>query len=273
MLALLVALSLILISASFGSSSGGPLHTVQSGFLDVLSPIETGASKALTPVHDLFKWVSDVFHASSQRDRYKREFAAVNAKYVALQAAVRENAQRSAILALDSGAGLSADGPVDASVIGQEQTQWIKQVTIGAGSDHGVRVNDPVIDGDGLIGTVTRVAGISSVVSLINDPQAGVSALDNVSGETGTIVPVVGNPSQLRMEFVAHPATKVKVGDSIVTAGEAATAGGSLFPPNIPIGSVSSLDPTCSDGCIIVAPSADFGAISKVQVLTRVPGG
>ena len=64
-LALLVVLSLILISASFGGSGGGPLHTVQSGFLDVLSPVETGASKALTPVHDLFNAVGDVFHASS----------------------------------------------------------------------------------------------------------------------------------------------------------------------------------------------------------------
>ena len=96
MLALLVVLSLILISASFGGSGGGPLHTVQSGFLDVLSPVETVASKALTPVHDLFKWVGDVFHASSQRDKVRKELAAVDAEYVALQAAVRENAQRSA---------------------------------------------------------------------------------------------------------------------------------------------------------------------------------
>ena len=40
-LALLVVISLILITASFGGSGGGALHTVQSGFLDVLSPVET----------------------------------------------------------------------------------------------------------------------------------------------------------------------------------------------------------------------------------------
>jgi rod shape-determining protein MreB len=74
-LALLVVLSLILISASFGGSGGGPLHTVQSGFLDVLSPVETGASKALTPVHDLFNAVGDVFHASSQRDKLRKQVA------------------------------------------------------------------------------------------------------------------------------------------------------------------------------------------------------
>jgi rod shape-determining protein MreC len=271
-LALLVVLSLILISASFGGSGGGPLHTVQSGFLDVLSPVETVANKALTPVHDLFKWVGDVFHASSQRDKYRKELAQTRSELVALQAAVRESKQRTAIEALDRGAGLSADGPVNASVIAQQQTQWITELTIGVGSDHGVRVNDPVIDQGGLIGTVTRVAGISAIVSLINDPQSGESALDNISGETGTIVPTIGNPSQLMMKFVAHP-QKVKVGDIVVTAGEVVSQGASLFPPNIPIGQVANVDPTCPDGCITVTPSADLGAISAVQVLTQVPGG
>ena len=74
------------------------------------------------------------------------------------------------------------------------------------------------------------------------------------------------------MEFVAHPATKVKVGDSIVTAGEAATGGGSLFPPNIPIGTVTSVPSLVDPGAsITITPAADLGAIDSVQVLTRLP--
>ena len=273
MLALLVVLSLILISASFGGSGGGPLHTVQSGFLDVLSPVETVANKALTPVHDLFNWVGDVFHASSQRDKYRKELAQTRSELVALQAAVRVSKERAAIQALDRSAGLSGDGPVDANVIGQPSgTQFISEVTIDAGSGAGVGKNEPVINSDGLIGTVTRVGASSSIVTLINDPQAGESARDNVSGETGTIVPVVGDPNQLTLEFVPH-AAKVKVGDMIVTAGEAATQGASLFPPNIEIGQVAKVDLTCPTGCITVTPAADLGALEKVQVLTRVPGG
>ena len=72
-LALLVVLSLILISASFGGSSGRPLHTVQSGFLDVLSPIESGASKVLTPVHDLFNAIATSSTPSSQRDTLRKQ--------------------------------------------------------------------------------------------------------------------------------------------------------------------------------------------------------
>ncbi len=46
-LALLVVLSLILLTAYFGESSEGGLHSVQRGFLTVVSPIQEGANKAL----------------------------------------------------------------------------------------------------------------------------------------------------------------------------------------------------------------------------------
>ena len=47
MLALLVVSSLILLTAYFGESAGGGLHSVQRGVLEVVSPIQEGASRAL----------------------------------------------------------------------------------------------------------------------------------------------------------------------------------------------------------------------------------
>jgi rod shape-determining protein MreC len=271
-LALLVVLSLILISASFGSSGGGPLHTVQSGFLDVLSPVETGASKALTPVHDLFNWVGDVFHASSQRDKLRKELAQANATIIALQAQQSATRDATKLQRLDSTLQLTPDGPVDASVIGQPESLWVSHVTINAGSGDGVGNNDPVIDADGLIGTVTEVAADSAIVTLINDPTSGVSARDSASRETGVIEPQPGSPGELRMSFVSRP-SEVKVGDLIVTAGERATDNASLFPANLLIGKVTAV-PSAADpsGSIIVAPAADLTSLQNVQVLTKVPG-
>ncbi len=272
MLALLVVVSLILISASFGGSGGGPLHTVQSGFLDVLSPVETGASKALTPVHDLFNWVGDVFHAASQRDRYRKELAAADAEIIALRA--QQNSQREAakFQRLDSSLALGSDRPVSASVIAQPQSLWVSHVTINAGSGDGVSVNDPVIDPDGVIGTVTDVAADSAIVTLINDPSAGVSARDINSREIGLIGPEPGAPGELVMSLVSNP-SEVKVGDLIVTAGERATDDASLFPPDIPIGQVTSVPSAGSaGGAIVVAPAADLTSLDNVQVLTAVPG-
>ena len=47
--ALLVACSLLLLTAYFGESAGGGLHSVQRGVLEVVSPIQDGASRALKP--------------------------------------------------------------------------------------------------------------------------------------------------------------------------------------------------------------------------------
>ena len=72
-LGLLVASSLILLTAYFGESSGGGLHSVQRGVLDVVSPIQEGASKALKPVRDLFGWFGSTFDAKKQRDQLAKE--------------------------------------------------------------------------------------------------------------------------------------------------------------------------------------------------------
>ncbi|HEY5187511.1 MAG TPA: hypothetical protein VII87_00655, partial [Solirubrobacteraceae bacterium] len=72
-LALLVAVSLILLTAYFGESPSSPLHTVQRGIVEVLYPVQEGASKALKPVRDVAGWFSDTFSAKSQRDQLKKE--------------------------------------------------------------------------------------------------------------------------------------------------------------------------------------------------------
>ena len=60
-LALLVGISLILLTAYFGESPSSPLHSVQRGIVEVISPIQSGASKVLSPVKDIAGWFSDTF--------------------------------------------------------------------------------------------------------------------------------------------------------------------------------------------------------------------
>ena len=74
-LALLVVLSLILLTAYFGEASGGRLHSVQRGFLTVISPIQDGANKALKPVRDLFGWFDDTLHAKGQNAELRKQVA------------------------------------------------------------------------------------------------------------------------------------------------------------------------------------------------------
>ena len=72
-LAVFVVLSIAILTAYFGESSGGFFHTLQRGAQEAVAPIETGASRALKPVRDFFGWTGDTIDS---RDAGLREIAA-----------------------------------------------------------------------------------------------------------------------------------------------------------------------------------------------------
>src|SRR3954468_8012869 len=72
-LVVLVAASLFLLTAYFGESTDGRLHSVQRGAMATLAPIQEGASRVLKPVRDLFGWAGDTVHAKHQRDELQKQ--------------------------------------------------------------------------------------------------------------------------------------------------------------------------------------------------------
>ncbi len=84
-LALLVVLSLILLTAYFGEAPSGGLHSVQRGFLTVVSPIQDGANKAVKPVRDLFGWFGSTLKAKSQNAELRKQLDKLRSQYTANQ--------------------------------------------------------------------------------------------------------------------------------------------------------------------------------------------
>ena len=68
----------------------------------------------------------------------------------------------------------------------------------------GVRVGDPVINRDGLVGTVSQVGADASTVTLINGGSARAAAIDNLNNEFGIVQADPGNPNLLQMLDVAE---------------------------------------------------------------------
>jgi rod shape-determining protein MreC len=272
-LVLLVALSLILLTASFGNPAGGGLHSVQRGLLTVLSPIEDGASRALKPVRDLFGWIGDTVNAKSQRDAYRKELQVYRGELIQAQAAARTGAQALATLNIDQTYSLDADGPVTGTVNVRSDNLFNEEVGVDKGTDSGVAQGDAVVDGDGLVGKVAEATSDESYVTLIDDSTSGVSATDNSTSANGLVVPTEGNPDSLTLSFLSATDT-VRQGDVIVTAGTVPTSSGlatSHFPPNIPIGTVTSVDVGDLVAGVHLAPMAKLHDIDIVQILTKVP--
>jgi len=272
-LALLVALSLILLTAYFGESAGSPLHVVQRGFLTVVSPIQDGASRALKPVRDLFGWVGDTLHAKGERDKLRKEVQVLQAQEALDATAAQRGRQLEALAGLDQQAKLDAYGPVDGRVISRSSSVFVVHVGVNRGSSSGVHMNDPVVSPDGLVGKITSVAPNSSIVTLITDSTSGVSANDVVSAAAGIVLPAAGDPTDLTMQFV-QGGDPVHRGDTIVTAGAVDTPTGgkatSLFPPGIPIGRVTRVDSGNVLQGVHLTPMANLHDLDVLQILTRV---
>ena len=271
MLALLVVVSLILLTAYFGESPQSPLHNVQRGIVQVFSPVQAGASKVLSPVRDVANWVSDTLKAKSNVDKLRRQNKQLLAQLATLKTEQLQNAQLTAEVGLDQTIGVRNYHPVGANVIGRDPTLWYQQVEVDSGSDEGVQLNDPVLADGALVGVVSNVDASVSIVKLITDHDYAVAAqVTNHAGDQGILAPSVGNPNQLLLQDLPGRA-QIAVGDQVVTAGFKAGSLTSLYPPGLPIGTVSSVNPNqlYNNNEVPVSPTADLRHFSSVQILTR----
>ena len=270
-LLLLVVLSLILLTAYFGEAPGGRLHSLQRGFLTVLSPVQDGANKALKPVRDAFGWIGDTVHARGQRDQLRKQVDKLRREVIANQTDRASYRELQALYHLDNQLNVSNYRPVTATVVAKSPNIWYSTVTIDKGEGSGVRINDPVINGEGLVGKVTQVASDGAQVSLITDSTMGVSARLGTTPATGIVQPKVGEPNDLLLQYLP-PSTQANRGDYVVTSGTVSSPDDSLYPPGIPIGQVTSVNDESAYRSVNVHPLANLHNLDVVQVLTAARG-
>ena len=265
-LALLIVGSFVLLTVTYGQGSNGVQRSVSA----IFSPIQSVADRALKPGRDLVNWFDQTFDARGRNEDLQGELRKAREEAVGTNAALAENAQLRKLLQLDRGGAIpSGYAPVTGRVIARSPTVWFADVTIDAGSDEGVGVNDPVVNGDGLVGTVSAVTGGSAQVTLIADHSSAVSAKVVPVAVQGVIRPNVGDPNDLILDFI--DSTKhVHKGQSVVTAGWRSQEIESRFPPNLPIGEVTtaSIREQEASQQVHVRPYADLRDLDLVQVLT-----
>ncbi|HEY2260503.1 MAG TPA: rod shape-determining protein MreC [Solirubrobacteraceae bacterium] len=270
-LALLVVVSLILLTAYFGESPSSPLHNVQRGIVEVLSPIQQGASKVLTPVRDVAGWFSDTLRAKSERDQLAKQVNQLRAQVDYYRQKSILSSQLARQVKLDNSLDVNSFHAVTASVIARDPTLWYQTIQVDKGSDDGVELNDPVTGDGALVGKVTTVDATVSVVTLITDHSYAVTAeVEDASGDSGVLVPAVGNPNQLLLQDLPNHAA-IQVNQPVITAGFKSGRLDSLYPAGIPIGTVSNADQNelLNNQQVQVSPSADLRHLAVVQILTR----
>jgi rod shape-determining protein MreC len=266
-LALLIVGSFALLTLTYGQGSNG----LQRGVTAVFTPVSSVLDRALKPARDLINWVDETFDARGKNNKLQEELQVARKEAVGGKVAVAENEELRSLLKLEkSGAIPTGDVPVTGHVIGLSPTVWFSDVVIDVGSGDGVAVNDPVVNGDGLIGRVTDVTGGAAKVMLLSDHSSKVSVRIVPAGVQGIVKATVGEPETLVLGFL-NSDKNIKKGETVVTAGWHGEGIESRFPPNIPIGEVTkaTLVEQEAQERSIVRPYADLRNLNTVQVLTK----
>jgi rod shape-determining protein MreC len=268
----LVLLSLVLITVTFRSADDGTVTGVQNAGATVLRPFAVGFERVAQPFRDVYGWTNSLLDARSEAERLRAENRDLRQLVIQSEFATQENEFLRDLSDYIDGPRFPGDfDPVTAEVIIRPAGAFTQAIVIAAGSDNGVRVDDPVVTADGLVGTVTRVTAKTALIQLLTDQEAAASAVDVRTGAQGIVRHARGTRETLVLDRVRKQDV-VRRGDRIATAGWKASGLSSIYPKGIPIGRVTSVGQTDTDTFqqVQVEPYVDFGSLDAVIVLVPV---
>jgi rod shape-determining protein MreC len=264
----LVFVSIVLITIYFREPASGGLHGVQSAGATVLRPFEVGAERVARPFRDAYGWFAGLFHAKSQNADLRAQVNKLSAQVIAQQNAQRENVELKRLLHYVGLPTFPNDYRyVATAIISRPPNEFQQQIGIAAGRINGVRVDDPVVNEDGLVGKVTKVSRDQAEVTLLTDPSSHVSAMDLSTKATGMLSHGQGRGT-LILDRVSKSQT-INPGDWLITQGWRYEGLTSVYPKGIPIGVVSGASQTDLDlyWQVQVRSRVNFGDLQSVLVL------
>jgi rod shape-determining protein MreC len=267
--AVLVLVSLALITVYFRESDDGALHGAQRIGLSVAMPFEVAGERIARPFRDAWGWASDLVGAKDENEKLRQEVEKLRQQVIQQQTAVSENERLKTLLQFVDGPTFpSGFEGVATRVVGRPPSAYNQEVLIAAGTSSGVQRNDPVVTKDGLVGLVTDVTSNGAKVTLLTDQSSAVSASVLETGAAGIVRHGPSDSSALILDRVRKDEL-VTEGDLVITAGWRSGKLESLYPRGIPVGTVKSVGQQDVDlyKRIQVTPLVNFDSLAEVIVL------
>lgn len=255
LLPILLGVSVLLMLLPQGATSAG--STVVQ---EIVSPFQTTFAAVARPISGFFDGIFNAGRLRSENDRLREELKQLRSESEGNAGAKRRADELERLLKLHETQSIRG---VPARVVASRQSNFDQAVVIDAGRDDGIQKGMPVVDPDGLVGVVEDSSAGTSRVRLIIDSRSGAGARLAESRDVGV---VTGQGSPELIFRLIDPRVPVKVGESVVTSGD---AGGSVLPPDIPLGRVASVEGAQSEleARITVSPAVDFSRLEYVNVL------
>lgn len=263
---ILAILVIFLILAAVLGSKSSPLSAVAGTATQPLSRVTSVLGNGF----------SSIGHFFTRSSTYERRIADLEDKVVSAQKQLADYEEtKQKLESYEDFLGIKEEHPdyqvISATVIGKDSANNFTTFVFNKGSASGVKVNDPVIYGDGqLVGVVTKVAPTYCVVSTVLDPKISISAYDIRSRESGY---VTNDADIVKKGFCRLSGldrnTKVAKGGVIATAGV-----GGIYPRDLIIGTVREVKNGDTDisAYAVIEPNIDVTELNEALIMIGFEG-
>lgn len=257
-LALFAALAVFLMAADRRLALVEPLRAV---IATALLPAQRVLAVSAQLVNAAGAHLQGLRQAIANEDAARAKLAAQSARAARVEQLSAENDHLRALLNLRAGSELRGQ---PAEALYEAADVFSRKIVIDRGATQGVVSGSPVVDETGVVGQVTRVYPLASMVTLLADKEAAIPVLNTRTQQRGAAFG--GAEGGMELRYLAGNAD-VQVGDLLVTGGL-----DGVYPPGLPVARITRVDRRSDAGFarVLAAPLAALDAVRYVLVLEPV---
>ena len=256
---LIITLVIILVMGVFSLGENSVILSAVNGFTRGLSQVSAAASSSDTATADDLK---------TENEKLRQENAQLREQLVDYYDVKAENDR------LWKYYDIKKQNPsyniCPGTVIKRDTNDDFYSFTLDIGSAKSVKINDPVITENGLIGWVCSVDVSTCKVKTVLSPDTKAAAVDKQSGDNGIISgnAALCDKNQTQLTKIAEN-NKIKEGDIVVTSGT-----GGVYPKNLIVGKVKKLSFNSYDTTryALIEPYEDIRTVTAAAVITAFDG-
>jgi len=267
-LGVLLVAALALITVDSRDVIGGPISGLRGIGGTIFGSAESLVGSVARPVSGFFGNLTGGSASQGKIEGLQREVMRLRTELSLAQVSKAQETQLQRLLAL---AGRGGYRIVAANVIAAGPG-YNKSVTIDAGRDDGIKPDETVLNGAGLVGTVTSVSARTSTVLLTTDASSTVGVRLAGTGQIGAVTGTGRSrpgPALLRLQ-VFDAGAVLQPGEQLVTFG---SVHGRPYVPGVPVGVITQVEANAASltKLALVRPYADDGSLGIVGVVIVPP--
>lgn len=262
---IIVCIASFFLGIGLFSVAKGGINTGVSEFIGtILNPVKkftNTISDKVTLVIDLF---TDAEVYVQENQQLREEIAVLNKRLIDYEDVKSENEDLRKFIGIkEENKDFKLSPPC--TIISRTANDPYGTFVIDKGSDDGIKLYDPVVTSEGLVGVIEQVAGSYSTVRTILSPDLSIGGLCVESRDTGIIEGNLSYAADGKCKMIYLDKNhKIKKGDLIITSGNSGQ-----FPQGYVIGNVTEtgIEESGLTSYAVIEPSVKPTNINSVMVI------